>query len=223
MDFAMQALCAPEDIYDERGESFGSSQRTDSWSSGFSTIAGDRRSLSDVSNLSRMPSSSNSIASEAVTPSPSIPVNDEPATATKPKRRRENRYKNAPPAVISRRRAQNRASQRAYRERKDQRIRDLEELLEEAHQKEETLNQAFLTLQAEYDRLVAKSQSQGHAVLLDDSIGGYAEQGSMFASPDLSVHEGPMSGFEFLDGVQNSDMLAGLYLQHDRPTYPPIL
>lgn len=46
------------------------------------------------------------------------------------KRKRENRYKNAPPAVLSRRRAQNRASQRAYRERKDQRIRDLEMELE---------------------------------------------------------------------------------------------
>jgi hypothetical protein len=49
-----------------------------------------------------------------------------PATKAPAKRKRENRYKNAPPAVLSRRRAQNRASQRAYRERKDQRIRDLE-------------------------------------------------------------------------------------------------
>lgn len=127
-----------------------------------------------------------------------------------------------------RRRAQNRASQRAYRERKDQRIRDLEELLEEAHQKEESLSQAFHTLQVEFDRLVAESQNRGHAgSILDDSVGGpFADHGGMFTSPSLGGSGGPdggMSGFEFLDGVQSSDMLAGLYLQHDRSTYPPII
>ncbi|RYO97610.1 hypothetical protein DL764_007284 [Monosporascus ibericus] len=69
------------------------------------------------------------------------------------KRKRENRYKNAPPSVLSRRRAQNRASQRAYRERKDQRIKDLEALLNDAHQKNSVLTQAYAALQAEYMKL----------------------------------------------------------------------
>jgi AP-1-like factor len=225
MDFAMQALCLPEDVYDERSD-INDPSRTSSWPSGFSSITGDRRSLSDVSNLSRMPSSANSIASEAVTPSTSLlPSEDATApAATKPKRRRENRYKNAPPAVISRRRAQNRASQRAYRERKDQRIRDLEDLLEEAHRKEETLTQAFQTLQTEYDRLIS---DQSRAASLDG--GPFSEH--IFSSSELggdgtgggSGVGGSMSGFEFLDGVQNADMLAGLYLQHDRSAYPPII
>ncbi|KAL1837966.1 hypothetical protein VTJ49DRAFT_3174 [Mycothermus thermophilus] len=67
-----------------------------------------------------------------------------------PKRKRENRYKNAPPAVLSRRRAQNRASQRAYRERKDQRIKDLEQMLNDAKQRNLVLTQAYAALHAEY-------------------------------------------------------------------------
>ncbi|KAK4195090.1 hypothetical protein QBC40DRAFT_24960 [Triangularia verruculosa] len=66
------------------------------------------------------------------------------------KRKRENRYKNAPPSVLSRRRAQNRASQRAYRERKDQRIKDLEQMLHDAKQRNDVLNQAYTALHAEY-------------------------------------------------------------------------
>ncbi|KAK4657854.1 hypothetical protein QC762_201550 [Podospora pseudocomata] len=66
------------------------------------------------------------------------------------KRKRENRYKNAPPSVLSRRRAQNRASQRAYRERKDQRIKDLEQMLNDAKQRNDVLNQAYAALHAEY-------------------------------------------------------------------------
>lgn len=76
------------------------------------------------------------------------------------KRKRENRYKNAPPAVLSRRRAQNRASQRAYRERKDQRIKDLEVLLAEQKQKNDNLGQAYTALHAEYARLRAGPQLQ---------------------------------------------------------------
>lgn len=69
------------------------------------------------------PSDVATLATDAAAPveAPAAPAPKAPA-----KRKRENRYKNAPPAVLSRRRAQNRASQRAYRERKDQRIRDLE-------------------------------------------------------------------------------------------------
>ncbi|KAK3392039.1 hypothetical protein B0T20DRAFT_456415 [Sordaria brevicollis] len=79
----------------------------------------------------------------------------QPTQEQKPKRKRENRYKNAPPSVLSRRRAQNRASQRAYRERKDQRIKDLEQMLNEAKQHNNALGQAYAALQAEYDALKA--------------------------------------------------------------------
>ncbi|KAF3760478.1 basic-leucine zipper transcription factor nucleus DNA binding regulation of transcription, DNA-dependent [Cryphonectria parasitica EP155] len=76
-------------------------------------------------------------------------------TQSKPatKRKRENRYKNAPPSVLSRRRAQNRASQRAYRERKDQRIKDLEQMLNDARARNDVLSQAYAQLQAEYVKL----------------------------------------------------------------------
>ncbi|KAK9421542.1 hypothetical protein SUNI508_05777 [Seiridium unicorne] len=83
----------------------------------------------------------------------STPSETSEQTTQKPKRKRENRYKNAPPSVLSRRRAQNRASQRAYRERKDQRIKDLEDLLTEAQQRNDVLNQAYSTLQSEYLKL----------------------------------------------------------------------
>ncbi|KAK3500129.1 uncharacterized protein B0T23DRAFT_307828 [Neurospora hispaniola] len=79
----------------------------------------------------------------------------QPTHEQKPKRKRENRYKNAPPSVLSRRRAQNRASQRAYRERKDQRIKDLEQMLNEAKQHNNALGQAYAALQAEYEALKA--------------------------------------------------------------------
>lgn len=113
-----------------------------------------------------------------------VPGEGESAEATvaggKPpaKRKRENRYKNAPPSVLSvsatptsssglcgdgmtrlsdtssqRRRAQNRASQRAYRERKDQRIKDLEAMLAEQKQKNDALTQAYSMLHNEYVRL----------------------------------------------------------------------
>jgi hypothetical protein len=49
-----------------------------------------------------------------------------------------------------RRRAQNRASQRAYRERKDQRIKDLETMLNDAKSRNEVLTQAYATLHSEY-------------------------------------------------------------------------
>ncbi|KAL5594445.1 uncharacterized protein BROUX77_007792 [Berkeleyomyces rouxiae] len=66
----------------------------------------------------------------------------------RPKRRRENRYKDASPAVISRRRAQNRASQRAYRERKDQRIRDLENELQNRENELRDQKEAIARLQS---------------------------------------------------------------------------
>ncbi|CAK7197615.1 hypothetical protein SEUCBS139899_000263 [Sporothrix eucalyptigena] len=79
-------------------------------------------------------------AAPAPTASPNTAAGTTATTPTKApaKRKRENRYKNAPPAVLSRRRAQNRASQRAYRERKDQRIRDLEKQLFNAQKEVES-------------------------------------------------------------------------------------
>ncbi len=44
--------------------------------------------------------------------------------------------------LIKRRRAQNRASQRAYRERKDQRMKDLEQMLKDTKQRNDILSQA---------------------------------------------------------------------------------
>ncbi|KAI0445327.1 hypothetical protein F4803DRAFT_508280 [Xylaria telfairii] len=70
-------------------------------------------------------------------------------SAPKPKRKRENRYKNAPPSVLSRRRAQNRASQRAYRERKDQRIKDLEVIINNLERKNEMLTKAYESVKFE--------------------------------------------------------------------------
>ncbi|KAF3058432.1 putative tpr domain-containing protein [Daldinia childiae] len=86
------------------------------------------------------------------------PDSQQPPSKPAAKRKRENRYKNAPPSVLSsyplqRRRAQNRASQRAYRERKDQRIKDLEILLGEAQKKNDVLSLAYSNLQTEYLRL----------------------------------------------------------------------
>ncbi|KAI8633990.1 hypothetical protein F5Y19DRAFT_416058 [Xylariaceae sp. FL1651] len=90
----------------------------------------------------------------------SQPGLQEPASKPAPKRKRENRYKNAPPSVLCRRRAQNRASQRAYRERKDQRIKDLEVLLSETQQKNESLSQACANLQAEIVKLKSQQATQ---------------------------------------------------------------
>lgn len=60
---------------------------------------------------------------------------------------------------MQRRRAQNRASQRAYRERKDQRIKDLEALLTDAQQKNNVLTQAYSSLQAEYMKLKSEQDT----------------------------------------------------------------
>ncbi|KAK4104166.1 hypothetical protein N658DRAFT_419534 [Parathielavia hyrcaniae] len=104
----------------------------------------DTTSAGDSSISSRYPSPGHEDGEEDCADS------TEHAKSAAPKRKRENRYKNAPPAVLSRRRAQNRASQRAYRERKDQRIKDLEQMLGNAKQRNEGLTQAYATLHAEY-------------------------------------------------------------------------
>ena len=59
-----------------------------------------------------------------------------------------------------RRRAQNRASQRAYRERKDQRIKDLEQLLNEARQRNDELEEAYAALYDEHEALKAAQPTE---------------------------------------------------------------
>ena len=126
---------------------------------------------------------------------------DSSTTAKTPvKRKRENRYKNAPPSVLSRRRAQNRASQRAYRERKDQRIKDLEQLIDEAKQRNDTLSQAYTELHAEYIKLKTaqfQDAAAGYSAvpnnnnmpMFDPSLDFSAEQLDMdlFAFPDMNA------------------------------------
>ncbi|KAI0472542.1 hypothetical protein GGR56DRAFT_569641 [Xylariaceae sp. FL0804] len=120
------------------------------------------------------------------------PSEEQSQTPSKPaaKRKRENRYKNAPPSVLSRRRAQNRASQRAYRERKDQRIKDLEVLLGEAQHKNEVISQAYATLQAEYLKLRAEQ----------DAASTYQQPGLMY-DPTISVTAADMDIFLYGDPI----------------------
>ncbi|KAL1879912.1 hypothetical protein VTK73DRAFT_6724 [Phialemonium thermophilum] len=108
--------------------------------------------------------------------------------AQKPKRKRENRYKNAPPSVLSRRRAQNRASQRAYRERKDQRIKDLETMLKEARDRNDVLSEAYAALHAEYTALKLQScggsGSQEHLPHHEQHL-GYTATGGPALDPSI--------------------------------------
>ncbi|KAI0873207.1 hypothetical protein GGS24DRAFT_464523 [Hypoxylon argillaceum] len=78
--------------------------------------------------------------------------------APRPKRKRENRYKNAPPSVISRRRAQNRASQRAYRDRKETLIKDLEASRETERENYALLNTQYNNLKGENDILKTENE-----------------------------------------------------------------
>ncbi|KAK4113951.1 hypothetical protein N656DRAFT_608370 [Canariomyces notabilis] len=117
------------------------------------------------------------------------------------KRKRENRYKNAPPAVLSRRRAQNRASQRAYRERKDQRIKDLEQMLNDAKQRNDVLSQAYAELHAEYVALKA-SQLKDH---------GYPQHVDVAYSDPHSIELGTGLGLD-LDMFTYSDVNTGYAL-----------
>ncbi|KAI2625873.1 hypothetical protein GGR54DRAFT_520132 [Hypoxylon sp. NC1633] len=119
------------------------------------------------------------------------PESQQPTSKPAAKRKRENRYKNAPPSVLSRRRAQNRASQRAYRERKDQRIKDLEILLGEAQKKNDVLNQAYSSLQTEYIRLKREQETADHfqqtSLVYDPTID------SATSDMDLFLYSGPAS------------------------------
>lgn len=112
-----------------------------------------------------------------------------------------------------RRRAQNRASQRAYRERKEQRIRDLEILLDEAHRKQDNLSQAYMTLQAEYETL----QTRPHAAAQPQASQPHAPMGMEFAHGAY--------GFNMTAAVSAADMMSGLYVPQSHPhhisEYPP--
>ncbi|KAI9754937.1 MAG: ATP-dependent DNA/RNA helicase [Chaenotheca gracillima] len=55
--------------------------------------------------------------------------------------------------IHSRRRAQNRASQRAFRDRKEKHVKDLETRLRELEEKNQTLEQSYSDLAAEHSRL----------------------------------------------------------------------
>jgi hypothetical protein len=154
-------------------------------------------------DMSYMPDLSNI---SSVYPSPERDDEEEESQSgktSKPaaKRKRENRYKNAPPAVLSRRRAQNRASQRAYRERKDQRIKDLETMLNEAKQRNDVLGQAYATLHAEYvqlrtSQLKEQQLEQSHAaygssgagLLFDPNMGAMTSTNADRLDMDLYVY-----------------------------------
>ncbi|KAJ9142242.1 hypothetical protein NKR19_g7298 [Coniochaeta hoffmannii] len=122
------------------------------------------------------------------------------------KRKRENRYKNAPPAVLSRRRAQNRASQRAYRERKDQRIKDLEALLSDAKQRNDVLSQAYATLQAEYVQLKALKRKEQQLDCLTRSA--YAGADLLF-DPTMGAMTGASNDRLDLDQFVYADLATG--------------
>jgi len=66
--------------------------------------------------------------------------------------------KKVTPAVLSRRRAQNRASQRAYRDRKDRRVKDLEEQLDAMSKKHEKLTEDHATLSAAHEALQKEAE-----------------------------------------------------------------
>jgi len=152
-------------------------------------------------DMSYMPDLSNI---SSVYPSPERDDEEEESQAgktSKPaaKRKRENRYKNAPPAVLSRRRAQNRASQRAYRERKDQRIKDLETMLNDAKQRNDVLSQAYATLHAEYVQLRTSQRKDeqleppraaygGADLVFDPTMGGMTSASGDRLDMDLFVY-----------------------------------
>lgn len=175
--------------------------------------------MASASDLSNFPSTHGSPVPDDEE-SPDGTQDQKPAA----KRKRENRYKNAPPAVLSvrsltypmtsvttqtnitffsqRRRAQNRASQRAYRERKDQRIKDLEQMLDDAKQRNDVLSQAYTALHTEY---VALKTSQlgdpSYPHQIDLTYGGPANMGM-----------GP--------GVDGLEMDMFVYNDMQHPAYP---
>ncbi|KAI0206119.1 hypothetical protein F4808DRAFT_408938 [Astrocystis sublimbata] len=115
------------------------------------------------------------------------------SSAPKTKRKRENRYKNAPPSVLNRRRAQNRASQRAYRERKDQRIKDLEGIISDLESRNEILSKKFEDLKAEYWRLKSECDTgyREPCIPWDPSIPQFGNEMLYFNDPAINLANYP--------------------------------
>ncbi|KAH8650034.1 hypothetical protein BX600DRAFT_473984 [Xylariales sp. PMI_506] len=83
----------------------------------------------------------------------------QPKPKAKKKRDRRDRFKDAPPSVLARRREQNRISQRAYRDRKEQHIKELEALLNESEAKLEALSRSFAELLRNYIQMKTANDS----------------------------------------------------------------
>ncbi|KAI1348891.1 hypothetical protein F5Y01DRAFT_317242 [Xylaria sp. FL0043] len=144
-----------------------------------------------------------------------LPMGEQQSTepAGKPKRKRENRYKNAPPAVISRRRAQNRASQRAYRERKDQRIKALEETNTQLEKKIEQLTTQLTNERNKVQRLLQSQRTiQYVSSGLSPTIGmnnGIVLNNNLALSGSMAFHHGmAMGGTMEGSTPPNSDEMA---------------
>lgn len=125
-----------------------------------------------------------------------------------------------------RRRAQNRASQRAYRERKDQRIKDLEQLLNDAQTRNDVLSQSYAELYTEYIKLKATPHApglgshllSGHHQLISSSApasSAYSELPRTTTPPDI--------GTSFVDTNSMTVLNAGndleAYLYPEVPGY----
>ncbi|KAH7326135.1 hypothetical protein B0I35DRAFT_405424 [Stachybotrys elegans] len=166
--------------------------------------------------------SSPNSTTDDVSPLPNMTAEDDDALSetAAPKRKRENRYKNAPQSVLSRRRAQNRASQRAYRERKEQRIRDLEQLLEESNQRYHSLGQAYSALHTECSKLQAERQHQHQQACRQVSplVGiDMSPESISFAVPHHPHPHPPHAAPQ----AHHTHMPVSLYQNHFLGDYPP--
>ena len=190
----------------------------------------------------------NMIAAAATVPSPDATA---AASTTVPpvkaKRKRENRYKNAPPAVLSRRRAQNRASQRAYRERKDKRIRDLEQQLANLSAEYEACKRQMSSMHTHMIALRMQCASTGNPLppynpmygapqMARPSMAGPSMAGPHMAGPPVARHSlagpsmsgpppmagPPMPGPHTVGPLMTSPHMAGPHMAGLPMTGPPM-
>ncbi|PON27764.1 hypothetical protein TGAM01_v203531 [Trichoderma gamsii] len=103
--------------------------------------------------------------------------------------KRKARSKNASPAARTRRRAQNRVSQRIYRERKAKRILELEQSLIDARGKLETLKRAFDTLDAENSLLKAVWWQSNYVDMSYAIVGQPRGETMIFTAPEAAGGE----------------------------------
>ncbi|KAI7780684.1 hypothetical protein LA080_015843 [Diaporthe eres] len=100
-----------------------------------------------------------------------------------PKKKRGD-SKNKEEEHASRRRTQNRASQRAYRERRENRLQELEAQVQEAEMLNQTLTAAYQELRAEMDSLQAeKAQEQYYASMAAAQAGPSSYDASYEGTP----------------------------------------